>query len=153
VPLIVAWIVVVLVLVLRAGRWLRERTGHVRSGDRSSVARMRMPRRTEIESTPWIVERSSPESPRVALRYQTVSGRDIESRLERVDVTELDETVQIALTQTIRYGREANTWVTLSEWVDVELRAPLGRRRLVHAPVAPEFADLVPEAAPPDRAV
>ena len=114
---------------------------------------MSMPVRTEAGSTPWIVERSSPDSPRLTLQYQTVHGRNITSRLERIQVEETAETVMIALTQTIRYGSSPSLWVEGSEWVDVVLDAPLGRRRLVHAPVAPEFRDLVPTAVPPDHKV
>jgi len=42
--------------------------------------------------------------------YQTVLGRHIKNRLDRVEVTESAETVRIVLTQTIRYGRNSNKW-------------------------------------------
>lgn len=109
--------------------------------------------RTETGSTPWIVAQSSPDSARLLLQYQGVWGPDIRSRLDRVDVKEGADTVRIALTQTIRYGRKANKWVTRSAIIDVELGAPLGGRRLVHAPVAPDFNDLVPLAVPPNHEV
>jgi hypothetical protein len=115
-----------------------------------SVAR---PVRIETGSTPWIVERSSPESSWLTLKYQIVLGRDIKSRLDRVEITESESSVQLEVIQTIRTGSAANKWVSMSDLVEVELAAPLGSRGLFHAPVTPVFEDLVPTATPPEHEV
>ena len=114
---------------------------------------MARPARIETGSTPWIVERSSPESSWLTLNYQIVLGRHIKSRLERVEITESETSVQLEVIQTIRYGRAANEWVTMSDLVEVELAALLGSRELVHAQVTPVFDDLVPTATPPEHEV
>jgi hypothetical protein len=109
---------------------------------------VREPIRVHTGSTPWIVERSSPESSKLALQYQTLRGREIESSVERIDISETAESVRIALVQTIRRAHGPHSWVEGSDWVEAQLDAPLGSRSLLHAPIAPEFADLVPIPPP-----
>jgi hypothetical protein len=108
--------------------------------------------RVESGSTPWLVQRSSPSSRRLTLLFKTVHGRDIDARVERVEVTETADVVRIAVIQTIRTRAGAVNWVTGSDWSTLTLGEPLGDRALVHR-IEPSFSDLVPVAAPPDHRV
>jgi hypothetical protein len=104
--------------------------------------------RIESGSTPWIVDRASADEARLVLKYATPVGRGISHSLDRIEVDEGETEVRIAVIQTLRLPLGGASWVTFPEYVKVTLREPLGDRRLTHAPVAPEFADLQP--SPPE---
>ena len=99
-------------------------------------------------STPWVLEEGGPGDRAITLRYRTITGPDLADELEGVELREDEQVVRIAVLQTIRAPEETFSYVTVSRYVNLELAAPLGERRLVHDPVADELARFVPEPRP-----
>lgn len=90
-------------------------------------------------STPWAVLDMSADQRIMTVGYKTYAGKGFTQQLDRLIVDETAETVTIGVYQTIGLPREPSAYAMLTLEEDVQLKQPLGDRRLIHEKLSPDF--------------